>query len=278
MDYYNIIPSLLIIISMVIVIAIILRHMSELAAINTDSMETSLEDRLKKKIIISRLKNILKSRYITLNTLLNSAFNYSSNVLRNIKEYIFKLEHYYQSLYYRSLKMQKSKAGQAVKELVESAKDSIKKNKPDQAKQKYLQAIELDPKNPELYEMLAHLYWDYKEYADAANTILYIIELRTKLNLVNDDFENNSFQLILGAHYLDLALIYKDMENYPASISAFQEALRVQPNHPRYLALLLDVAILTQNKELATDVLGKLKNVNPENEKISEYEKELRSL
>jgi tetratricopeptide (TPR) repeat protein len=195
---------------------------------------------------------------------------------KNFRKKISRLEHYYESLYYHSVKLKKTETIGKVKDLTEDVKELVKNNQMDDAERKCLLAISLDPQNPDLYEMLTHIYWDKKDYDNAIGTISYLIELRKRLtagkNNGTSNDEANHTTALLAAHYLELGLIYQDAHKSTNAIEAFQNALVLQPNHPRYLGLLLDASIESKNKEASIKNLEALRMVNPENEKIASYQ------
>lgn len=62
------------------------------------------------------------------------------------------------------------------------------------------------------------------------------------------------------------------------AIKSYQDALNLEPNNPKYVSALLELSIEARNKSLAVRTFDKLKQVNPENEKLDELEKEVNNM
>ncbi len=273
---YNIIPVVVIIFCLGAIIAIIVRHLSELAAIDINSITNTGSSELRRRIIVSRLKNIIKGKTGKIMDMLGLFINKITQLNKSIRKKIVFLESYYESLYYKSIKLKRGEVSEKIKTLIEEAKVLTQNNQLDDAERKYLLAINLEPKNPELYEMLTHIYWDKKDYQNAIDTMRYLVELRQKLNAIKksntNGEETNRGYALLAAHYLDLGLIYQDAHKPKDAVNAFKNALLLQPNHPRYLGLLLDASIEAKDKKTAIKSLETLRMVNPDNQKIIYYQ------
>jgi hypothetical protein len=49
------------------------------------------------------------------------------------------------------------------------------------------------------------------------------------------------------------------------------QAVELEPQNPKYLDLLIEIAIICGNKDLALKGYGELRLVNPENQKLSSF-------
>ena len=62
------------------------------------------------------------------------------------------------------------------------------------------------------------------------------------------------------------------------AIKNFKEALKLQPNNPKLLDLLLKISIMVKDKKIANSTLKLLKLADPENQKIQDLENEVNGL
>ncbi len=69
------------------------------------------------------------------------------------------------------------------------------------------------------------------------------------------------------------------MENeYDQAVEYFEKALALEPKNPKYLDALLNISIIRKDKVRAGQILNVLKEVNPENNKISEWREQIERL
>jgi hypothetical protein len=57
-----------------------------------------------------------------------------------------------------------------------------------------------------------------------------------------------------------------------------RKALEIEPNNPRYLDTILEISIIKKDKVLANETYKRLKEVNPENQKLAEIKEEIAEL
>ena len=78
--------------------------------------------------------------------------------------------------------------------------------------------------------------------------------------------------------YLQLAGIYCNLENYQQAFLIAEQAGLIEPNNPRVLDFLIKISIIVQDKEAALRAYKQLKEVNPENQKLSEIKEKISQL
>ena len=77
---------------------------------------------------------------------------------------------------------------------------------------------------------------------------------------------------------MSLAEVYRELEEEEKALQTAQRALLLAPNNPKILDFLINISIIMSDKELAADYLGRLKEINPENQKITEFMERLDNL
>lgn len=256
---FNIIPLILILISLSIIIIIISRKFSVLANVDVENIPKEKEAKFKERIISGRLKRNITMKF--------------SKAFRFIKPALISIANFFKWLYGKLLEIKDSyKSEEAPKEekqedkidnLAEEANSLIKEEKLDEAEKKLIQVINLDNKNIEAFIILGRLYFRRKNYEEAKQTLEHVLKLE----------QGDGAEV-----YFDLALVGKETENFEEAVLNLRKALEIEPNNPRYLDTMLDIGIINKDKDLAAEAYKKLKSANPDNQKLEELKKQIDEL
>ncbi len=157
---------------------------------------------------------------------------------------------------------EKEKTRSKVAAMIEEGAGLFKEDNLADAEQIFLDIIRLSPKEVEAYEYLGEIYLARKEYDHAIETLKFALELNP-----NDD-----------RIYLDLGSVFEQQGNLERAIEHYKQCVKLAPNNPRNLNALLLVSIEKKDRFLARETLWKLKEVNPENQKIAEFEQIVQEL
>lgn len=163
----------------------------------------------------------------------------------------------------------------------------------DEAEEKYIEVIKIDSKNTQAYKGLGELYMAKRDYAHARETLEFLIKLgkadatiyadlgavareQGKLEEAKGELLRSiSMESRLAPAYVDLGLVYDSMGEHERAVEAFARAVELEPANPRNLDLLLEESIIVGNKNLAEDAFLKLREANPENQKLREFKKRI---
>jgi len=286
---YNIIPLLLILISLSIIIVIISRKFSVLAALDVDSIPAEKEAKFKERIISNRLKrNIIKYWAKTSRALIPLG--------HSINDYIkLRLHKLYQikDVYRSSDKIQ---GGETIDQLFSQAEESKKHNDLDSAEKKYIEIIGLDSRNLKAFKELGRVYFEKKEFEEAKQTFEHILKLKEDdedvyenlgriakekgdLDLARDEYiKLININKQNAQTYFSLAEIYQATGKLPEALGSLKKALKIEPSNPRYLDTMLEISIIIKDKALALDSYKKLNKANPENKKLEEFKRQIDEL
>ena len=256
---YNIIPLILILLSIGVIVFITVRKFPVLSNVDVENIPEEKEKRFKEKIISNRLKRgVFKwsSRFIRLLgpiwQAIGNFFKWLMGKLHEIKEG------------YKSEPILKgSGALGKINELFEEAEDLMRKSDYEGEEKKLIEIINLDNKNVEAFKRLGSLYFERKSFNEAAETFKHVLKLT----------EGKDSEI-----YFDLSLAGKEMGDLVNALANINSALELEPNNPRYLDTLLDISIINKDKVLAFKAHKKLKEVNQENQKLSELKKQIDEL
>ncbi len=256
---YNIIPLILILISLSIVIIIIVKKFPVLANLDVGSIPKEKEAKFKEQIISGRLKrNIIKGSF-KLTRFIKPALQIVSNFFKWVYDKLHELKDTYKS----QEVLPRKEAGKRADELLVEAGELIKNEELDMAEKKLIEIINLDNKNIEAFRTLGELYFERKNLEEAKQTFEHVIKLE---------------QGESGEIYFDLSLVNRDMENLKEAADNIKKALEFEPNNPRYIDTALQISIINKDKVEALDAYSKLKEVNPDNQKLDEIKAQINEM
>ncbi|MDP3965069.1 MAG: hypothetical protein Q8Q20_05465 [bacterium] len=145
------------------------------------------------------------------------------------------------------------------------------------AEKKLIELISLDAGDPEHYRRLGHLYVEMKEFGQAVETFSYVLILAAKLKREQEVISGSDVSEEASDH-INLGLAYRGLSKYPEALKEMERACQLESNNPRNLDLLLETSILAQDKMQAWSAFDRLKAVNPENQKLAQFEEQIHEL
>jgi tetratricopeptide (TPR) repeat protein len=170
-----------------------------------------------------------------------------------------------------------------VDRLQDEAIELVKEGKGDDAEKKYVEIIKIDPRNLAAYRGLGDLYLDAKNYLQAKETFEFLVKMSVKECCVankgragrswdHEEVEScpasPAVQAEIAKNYLSLSNACRLAGDLTGERLSLESALAHEPANPKHLDLLIEACILEGDKERALAVFGKLKEVNPENQKL----------
>lgn len=292
---YNLIPFLIIIASLSVILFIIVRKFPTLSSIDVEASHKEKQIQLHEKIVLERIKRRLGAWLdIRKAPFINKALNGFMDNLKSFHDTLIELERKHRFMGFK----RKKKAFGDDREIrvLRQAENLFKENRLDEAEKKFIEVIKLNSHNMDAYRGLGSIYRELKQYSQAAEVFEYIIKLdesdsEAYLNLGAVKFgagdmsaareyylkanklSSGNTQSLIGLIDSCRALNFNE-----EALGYIKEAINIEPNNPKYLDQLIDVSIILKDKITAEEGLSKLKETNPENQKISEYKKIIKEL
>lgn len=149
-----------------------------------------------------------------------------------------------------------------IKSSIIAAEKAVEEGEESVAEKRYIEAIALDPRRKEAYIGLARVYETNRRFYEAREMYEFIRRLLNRLGGATVS-EKGEIEVALGEVCLA-------MDDYHAAHVSFERALTFEPANPRYLDLLLETCILEGAKEKAIELLARMHDANPENQKLRE--------
>lgn len=279
---FNIIPLIIILISLAIIIVIVARKLSLLANLDVDSIPAEKEAKFKERIISNRLKRNFFKYY---NKVAKALKPVGAGLSGFGKWLILKLTEFKDN-YNRDAAAQTPRADSLQKLFLE-AEELMKAEEYDAAEKKYIEIISLDSQNYQAFWDLGNLYFERKAHNEARQSLEHALKLLEQKEVIGGagtpdkaggtEADEDRGRAAAGIYY-DLALICREAEDNAGAFTKISRALRLEPNNPRYLDIKLEISIINKDKISALDAFEKLAAVNPENQKLGEFEKQIAEL
>ena len=261
---YNIIPLILILISLSVIVYVVVRKFSVLAGVDVDNIPAEREAKVKERIISSRLKrNIFKwSSRIT------KIFIFLGEKAGIFSKWIYNKLYELKESYGAEMILPTADKEKKIGELSVEAKEMIGEDNFKEAEKRLIEIIGLDSQNIEAFKSLGNLYFENKDYEDARQTFAHI------LKLIKDSKNDEEIAEI----NFELSLVNRADGRLEQALEYIKEALRAAPNNPRYLDTMLEISIMRKDKVSALDAYGKLAKANPDNQKLKDFKKQIDEL
>ena len=284
---YNLISLILILLSLSIIIVLVVRKFPMLSSLDVENMPAEKEAKFKERILSGRLKRSFFKWWVKINKLWQPSSQFIANffqwALNKLNE----------------LKTEKKPAAasqdrqEKINQLFQEAEEAKKQADEVAAEKKLIEIIGLDSKNIRAFKELGRFYFEQGNFEEAKQTFEHILKLKQDdediydslaqiakekgdLNLAREEYlrllEINKQS---AQTYFNLALVYQAMGNIKEAIAKLKKALKIEPNNPRYLDTMIEISIINKDKFLALDAFKKLVKVNPENQKIKEFKKQI---
>jgi tetratricopeptide (TPR) repeat protein len=179
-------------------------------------------------------------------------------------------------------------------ELMTEAEDALKYNRLAEAEQKYLEVIKLDLHNLSAYEGLAKTYLEEREYEQAQEVFEYLSQqglneiahlglARVAAGQGRLDEARVEYSATLNIKdslvaQLELAKVLVELGLQAEALLRLRDAKRIEPRNPKILDFYIELSIVNGQPIEAQAALDVLREVNPENQKIPEFDKEIRKI
>lgn len=266
------------VISLGIILYIIISKFPQLRSLDISTISREKERQTRDKILVDRIKRkTSKTKEVMLKGWVPTWAKFSDS-LKNFYGKVQDLEKKYKREEAKSISVSSPEYKKKIDQLLDSAAESAKKEEFEDAEKKYIEIISLAPQEKRAYKGLGDLYMRRKEYKQALETYKFAlkIDLKGSKEVIRkeDGREIKTFSnsIELADDHVDIGEAYMAMENYRAAVEEFKKAVQLEPNNPRNLDLLIEGSINAKNKSLAIDALNGLKRINPNNQKLKEYQ------
>ena len=270
---FNVIPLIVILISLSIIIVIVVRKFSALASLDVDNMPAEKEARFKEKLISERLKRGILKWNFKIKKSVGPALSSTGRGLSWAYEKLNEIK----DKHTPEKKLSEDDFDKKLTNLYIQAAELLKEDNLIEAEKHLIEIIGLNSKDSKAFKMLADLYFEKKSFEEACQTYEHVLKIIE--DSVPEDLEISSEVLSEKARlYFDISLACKGLENYFEAIKNINLALDIEANNPRFLDTLVEISIMSKDKDKAFNAFERLKKSNPDNQKLLEIEERINSL
>jgi len=249
--------------SLAVIVGLLWRHRGHWFVGFEDLHQHEQEHIRKQELIVRKMERIMTETYHTIR-------HYVTPILQGTRAFFV---HRYRQLielerrYRQTVQLRMLSGPKKVEHItrsLEQAEKCIENEQWGEAEQKFLSVLHIEKSHTRAYEGLGEVYWNLNQWKEAMETYRFLFRRLKEKTPIGYFHRWGESAMELG--------------NFTQAMEAFERALSMEPSHPRTLDLLTQSAILGANVDVAARALEKLKEVNPENQKIVEFEEKLQDL
>lgn len=270
----NILSIIVVIFCIIAISYLIGRRLRIVASINVDSLPQEREASVRKRMLQERLSRTVHEWNVRLSELIGPLFAkvyqyllHSYEKLRAIKE------SYPRTVEHVDTATQKAIT---IDDCVARGFEAVEKEQYYDAEQDFIEAIKIDPHRIEPYQGLARVYLEQKEYNEAQATLKHLLRLVRRSGSAGT-LPSASENLQTGVLY-DLWKVCILQERVEEALSWILMAVEMESSNPRFLDSLTTTYIALGQRLYAERALDTLRNVNPENKKIEEFDAHINAM
>lgn len=270
---------------------VVIHKFPQLANLDIKNLQEEKIHQKKKEIINKRIEensNLLKKRIIGALSPLKKIWGKLQLQFRIYVGKIERLLHHEQVLKTKQKNEVTSREDveEKLTQLISDGEQALKSENYDQAEERFITAIKHDPKSTSAYRGLGDTYLAKNSIEEARQTYQFLIKMEpdddgvlVKLAEIAEsqgDLEeaiqyyqqavlvNDSF----SPRFYHLAELLLKVAQPQVAKEAILQAVELEPQNPKYLDFLIEIAIICGDKTLAIKAYGDLRLVNPENQKL----------
>lgn len=256
------IPLVLIGASLLAILILVLRKIPALTVIDVSTIPEEKTRRVKERIILERFQRLGSEKLGRVGKVMVAGGKGAARLGRRAVQRLYRLEQYYQKLKQGSLPGVHAVNPETIKRLLDDAEGFVRQEEYVQAEKRYIEVISHNPKYVEAYEGLGNLYLKIRNYEQARETLAFALHL---------DPENASIQM-------SMAELETAVGNARGALEHLKKATTIRPKNPKYLDAYIETALSLKEKEDAKCGIDLLKEVNPENQKLPDFEERLKQI
>ncbi len=236
------------------------RKIPQLRIIDVAAIPTERAKLLKEQIILQRFERVGAEKFGTVAKAARQGVTVASKIGRRAVQRLYAMEQYYQKL-----KRSPADAGsvdvETMKRLLDEADDLVREEEYIPAEKRYIEIISHSPKHVKAYEGLGNLYLKSGQYPQARETLLFTLRLSP------DD----------ASVHMSLAQVEIEDNNPRKAVEYLRKAVELRKANPKFIDLYIETALEASLLDDARKGVALLKEANPENQKITEFEERLAS-
>ncbi|TSC84967.1 MAG: methyltransferase FkbM family [Parcubacteria group bacterium Gr01-1014_13] len=284
----------IIIIALAVILFLVLRKFPHLANLDLHNLPEEKIYQKKREIINKRIEksgSLLKTKVGKMLGPVGKLWRISQLQFRIYVGKIERLLHHEQVLKIKQKNkvVNKEEHEQKLGQLISSGEQQLKAGNFDEAEEIFISAIKVDPKSAAAYRGLGDTYLAKDSIEEARQTYKFLTKMQpdddgvlvklAKIAEEQGDLEeaiqyfqqavliNDSF----SPRFYHLAELLVRVGQPEVAVESILQAVELESQNPKYLDLLIEIAIICGNKDLALKGYNDLRLVNPEQQKLNSF-------
>ncbi|MBI4437413.1 tetratricopeptide repeat protein [Candidatus Uhrbacteria bacterium] len=248
---------ILLVLSLAVAGTVVSRKLPQIRVIDVASIPKERERRVKEALILAKLERTGGAKLHSVMCVLSEIVKTLSRYGRRAVQRLYRLEQYYQRLRRTASEGAQSYTEEIIKTRLEEAQKLIDQDEFIPAEKIFIDVISHNPKSVDAYEALGNMYLESGQVDQARETLQFTLRLSP------DD----------ASVHVSLAELEMGEGHPKQALSFLRKAIEKRPKNPRYLDFYIEAALATGSLKDARKGILALKDVNPENQKIEEFER-----
>lgn len=240
----------------VILVGLIMRKLPQVRMINIETIPKERERLMKEQIILTKIQRLGLGRLEKVLKVVGLVISHVSKQGRRAVQRLYKLEQYYQKLKKTNTEGVHTYSEEVIDERLDKALQFIKEGETIPAEKLYIDIISHNPKCVDAYEALGNMYLEMDQLDQARETFAFALRLAP-----ND-----------ASIHVSMAELEIKKGNVNGALPHLRKAIEKRSRNPKYLDYYIETSLKAGSLKDAQEGIKALKEVNPENQKIEEFE------
>ncbi len=289
-------------ISLGVVLFIVVRKFPQMANLDIDNLPEEKIYQKKKQIINKRIdesSNALKKKVVAFLVPLRKKI--WGQIQLQFRIYVGKIERLLHHEEVLKIKLENQEASpqdreQKLAQLIADGEQYLKLEEYDQAEERFIAAIKNDAKSVSAYKGLADTYLAKNAIEEAKQTYQFLLKINpnddtvfVKLAEIAEE-QNNLEEAIqcyqqavllndsFSPRFYHLAELLSKVDQPQVAKESILQAVELEPQNPKYLDFLIEIAIICDDKALATKAYNDLRLVNADNQKLPAFKDRIKHM
>ncbi|MFA4846165.1 MAG: tetratricopeptide repeat protein [Patescibacteria group bacterium] len=248
---------ILLVLSLTVIGVVVYRKLPQIRVIDVASIPKEHERQVKEQLILSKIQRTGGAKFQGIARVATEGVKTVSRYGRRAVQKLYRLEQYYQRLRRTASEGTHSYSEDMIKQRLEDAQKLIDQDEFIPAEKIFIDVISHNPKSIDAYEALGNMYIRSGQMDQARETLQFTLRISP-----ND-----------ASVSVSLAELEMKQGHPKQALTFLRKAIEKRPKNPRYLDFYIEAAIETGSLKDARKGILALKDVNPENQKIEEFER-----
>lgn len=291
---FYLVPLIIIVICLGLICYIIFRKFPQAASLDLEHFEEEWEVLKKREILRQHLETKSRELKKKWKTTVSPLGKLWGKIQLKFRIYVGKVERLWR--HEEEMKRRQEEAQSValgcqskITELMQQADNHLRSGNLEKAEEFYIAVIKLDKKNIPAYRRLGETYLAQNSLDEALQTYLFlcqlapnddvwlvkIAEIYEKQGKIHEAIQSYQQAAVLNdsvsTRFFHLAELLLKVKESQVAAEAIAQAVEIEPKNPQYLDLMIEIAIICNDKILAQKGLNDLRLINSKNKKLDEF-------